>query len=187
MATPRGIPYADLSKEPPEIRARFCELPAKLNLFRMLANSEGTFLPLISMVSAVFAKLELEPRHREIAILLTGRRTDARYMWEQHLRIAPEAGVTPQQIEAIRNERIYHLAVFDDSEQLILRMADELLRTTEVSELTLDRARAEFSPAQIVETIVLVSFYRMLAGIMRSTELDLDVPASGSWTQHMAA
>ena len=63
------------------------------------------------MVSVVFAKLELEPRHREIAILLAGRRTDARYMWEQHLRITPEAGVTPQQIEAIRNERIYDLAV----------------------------------------------------------------------------
>ena len=27
----------------------------------------------------------------------------------------------------------------------------------------------------------------VLAGITRSTELDLDVPASGSWTQHMAA
>jgi len=58
----------------------------------MLANIEGTFLPLISMVSAAFAKLELEPRHREITILLTGRRTDARYMWEQQqLRIAPES------------------------------------------------------------------------------------------------
>ena len=76
----------------------------------MLANSEGTFLPHLGGFGR-FAKLELEPRHREIAILLTGRRTDARYMWEQHLRIAPEAGVTPQQIEAIQNERIYDLAV----------------------------------------------------------------------------
>ena len=57
----------------------------------LAANSEGTFLLLISMVSAVFAKLELEPRHREITILLTGRRTDARYMWKQQLRIAPES------------------------------------------------------------------------------------------------
>jgi hypothetical protein len=72
-------------------RPAVCELPAKLNLFRMLANSEGAFLPLISMVSAVFAKLELEPRHREITILFTGRRTDARYMWERQLRIAPES------------------------------------------------------------------------------------------------
>jgi hypothetical protein len=40
---------------------------------------------------AVFAKLELEPRHREITILLTGRRTDAHYMWEQQFRIAPES------------------------------------------------------------------------------------------------
>jgi hypothetical protein len=31
----------------------------------MLATAKGTFLPLISMVSAVFAKLELEPRHRK--------------------------------------------------------------------------------------------------------------------------
>ena len=54
----------------------------------MLATAKGTFLPLISMVSAVFANQELEPRHRKIAILLTGRRTDARYMWEQQLRIA---------------------------------------------------------------------------------------------------
>ena len=77
--------------KPPEIRARFSELPAKRNLFRMLANSGGIFPPLISKVSAVFAKLELEPRHHEITILLTGRRTDARYVWEQQLRIAPES------------------------------------------------------------------------------------------------
>ena len=87
---PRAASHKPISqKSRPKFAADFA-LPAKLNLFRMLATAKGTFLPLISMVSAVFAKLELEPRHRKIAILLTGRRTDARYMWEQQLRIAPE-------------------------------------------------------------------------------------------------
>ncbi|HUO55789.1 MAG TPA: hypothetical protein VMU18_13665 [Rhodoblastus sp.] len=65
-------------------------------------------------------------------------------------------------------------------------MADELLRDAEVSESTLHRARVRFSAAQIAEIILVVGFSRMLAGVMLSTELDLDVQPSGDGTRRMA-
>jgi alkylhydroperoxidase family enzyme len=184
--TLRGMPYADLENAPPNIRDEFLKLPAKLNLFKMLANSRGTFSPLMSLVSAVFGKLDLDPSHREIAILFTASRTNAEYMWKQHLVIAPQTGVTPIQIEAIQRGQIEDAQVFDDREQLVLKMTEELLDAGEVLDSTVDRARARFSTAQIVEIILVVGFYRMLAGVMLSTELDLDVQASGDWTKRMA-
>ncbi len=141
---------------------------------------------MMSMVSAVFGKLDLQPRHRELAILLTGRWANADYMWQQHLQIAPQTGVTALQIDAIRRGKAQDAEAFDDGERLVLKMAGELLDAGEVSEPTLDRARASFSAAQIVETIFVVAFYRMLAGVMRSTDLDLDIQPSGSWTNRMA-
>ena len=185
VATPRGVAYADLSAAPPEIRATFEALPAKLNLFRMLANSRGTFLPLMSLVAAIFGRLELLPEHRELAVLLTGHRTRARYMWGQHLVIAPQVGVTPKQIEAIERGRIDDPAAFDEDERLVLRMADEILREAEISPATLRRAQERFTPGQLVELILVVGFYRMLGSLMRSTALDLDIQPSGSWTQRM--
>lgn len=140
---------------------------------------------MMSLVTAVFGKLDLEPRHREIAILFTGRRMNADYMWKQHLRIAPQTGVTAIQIEAIQRGQIEDAQAFDDREQLVLKMADELLGAGEVLESTLDRARACFSTAQIVGIILVVGFYRMLAGVMLSTELDLDIQPSGDWTKRM--
>jgi len=49
---------------------------------------------MMSRVWAVFGKPDIEPRHREIAILFTGRRMNADYMWQQHLAISPLTGVT---------------------------------------------------------------------------------------------
>lgn len=170
-----------------EVRAKFLQLPAKLNLFRMLANSPGTFASMMALISSVFGKLDLHPRLREIAILYTVRWTSADYIWRQHLQIAPQAGVAARQIEAIRDGRIHGADVFDADERLILKMANELLGSDEISEVTLNRALARFSVAQIVETILLVGFYRMLAGVMRSTELDLDVQSCGDWTKRMSS
>lgn len=42
--TPRGMPYAGLENEPADVRAEFLKLPAKLNLFRMLANKPRDLL-----------------------------------------------------------------------------------------------------------------------------------------------
>ena len=89
---PRAASHKPISQRSrPKFAADFASCQPSSTCSECWPTAKGTFLPLISMVSAVFAKLELEPRHRKITILLTRRRTDARYMWEQQLRIAPES------------------------------------------------------------------------------------------------
>ena len=157
--TPLGFPYPDLDAAPREVREKFESLPAKINLFRMLAHIAGLYVPLMDFTQAVFKRLELSKHHYELVVLFTGRRTGAGYEWRQHLNTAPKAGVKEDQIRAIEAGRIDDVA-FDGDERLVLRMADELLRDVEVSRETLAEAAGRLSSVQILEVMLVVGFYR---------------------------
>ena len=43
----------------------------------------------------------LDPRDRELLILRVGWRTQCRYEWVQHVRMAADAGITPAEVEAV--------------------------------------------------------------------------------------
>lgn len=176
--TPREFPYPDFALAPPEVRDTFEALPAKINLFRMLAHSHGTYPALMQFTQAVFKQLELSKRHYELIVLFTGHKTRAEYEWRQHLGTAPKAGVRPDQIAAIESDDFYDPSIFDEHERCLLRMADELMRDGAVATHTLKKARRHFTPGQIIEIGIVVGFYRMLAGVIRTVDLDYNPEAA---------
>ncbi len=178
--TASGFPYPDLSAAPTEIRNKYESLPTKINLFRMLAHAQGLYAPLMDFFQAIFKRLELSPVQFELLVLFTSDWTDTEYEWQEHLQAAPKAGVSNEQIEAIQQGRIDDSKVFNPDEQLLLRMADELLRDDQISDEALNEAKRVFSPGQILEVTLVVGVYRMLAGLIRSINLDFN---SGS-VQH---
>ena len=62
-----GLPLVDVEKTAPETRELLDRLPAKLNLFYMLAHAETCLRPVMSLGTAVLKKLVLDPKLREIA------------------------------------------------------------------------------------------------------------------------
>ena len=168
------MPYVDPASAPPPVREALEALPP-LNIFRTLAQAETAFRPALRLGAAILGQGELDPRRRELAILRTAAATGAEYEWIQHEAIARGVGATDDQIDAVRRG-VLHSDAFDDDDRLVLNCAEELLRDDGIRETTFAAVKERLSDREIVELILAVGYYRMLAGLMNSVAIDLDEP-----------
>jgi 4-carboxymuconolactone decarboxylase len=172
-AVPR-LPYVDPDAAPPRVRETLDALPP-LNIFRTVAHAETAVRPLLRLGGAILGEGELDPRRRELAILRVAAVTGAEYEWVQHEAIARGIGAGEDQVAAVRRGEL-DAACFDDDDRLVLAFAEELLADDGASEGTVEAARERLSPREILELILAVGYYRMLAGVMNSVAIDLDEP-----------
>jgi alkylhydroperoxidase family enzyme len=84
-------------------------------------------------------------------------------------------GAGEEQIAAVRAGDL-EADGLDEEDRLVLLCAEELLRNDAIGEATFARARKHLSDREIVELILAVGYYRMLAGLMNSVAIDLDKP-----------
>jgi alkylhydroperoxidase family enzyme len=67
---------------------------------------------------------------------------------------------------------------FAEGERAVLQFTQEALRDVRVSNPTFAEVRELLGPREIVELLLTIGQYSMLARIMETLELDLDEPAS---------
>ncbi len=169
------IPYPDPSQSPESVREALAGLP-QLNIFRMLAHAETAFRPFLRFGGAVLTELELDPKLREFAILQVAAQAGARYEWVQHVAIARHLGITDEQIAAVERGELT-AASLNDSARAVLQFAAEVLDGPRVSDATFAAVRKQLGPREIVELLLTVGEYLMLARVMTTLELELDDPA----------
>ena len=92
---------AELSKDSAAILAA----SPPINVLRMFAGTGDMFPALLAMVKAVFYDREIEPRLREVIVLRCAHLLDCPYEWQANMVMAPNAGVTAQEI-AVRRQSI---------------------------------------------------------------------------------
>jgi 4-carboxymuconolactone decarboxylase len=172
------IPYVDPASASPEVRAAFDRLGLELNIFRLVAHAETAFEPFLRFAGTLLTRLQLEPVLRELAILEVARLSGAEYEWVQHAAIATAVGVTDEQVAAVQRGEL-DASCLSDLQRTVLRFTRETLEQVGVSQETFERASAHLSPREIVELLLVVGAYRMLAGVMESCAIDLD-PAVGA-------
>lgn len=170
------IPYVDPATASPEVQETLARLPVSLNVFRMMAHADTAFRPLIQLGTAILGRLELAPDLREMLILLVGRRSPAPYEWTQHVPIARATGVSDAQIAALERGEL-DAACFDAGQRAALAAAAELIGQPRLSDARFAPLAAHFPPRQIVELIVTVGYYMLVARLLESTDVDLDPPA----------
>jgi len=173
------IPYVDPATAPEEVRKILDRLPAKLNIFRLMAHAETNFRPLLRFGTSILAEQKLDAKLRELAILQVARLSPARYEWVQHVPIAKAVGANDEQIAALERGEI-DAACFDATERLVLVATEELVRGVRTSDETFKALAARFSSREIVELIFAVGFYAMLARLMETAAIDLDPPAGAA-------
>jgi len=170
------LPYVDPATAPEPVRQILEALPVKLNVFRMMAHAETAFRPLLSFGTAVLARQQLSPKLRELAILRVAQLSPARYEWVQHVPIAKATGATEAQVAALERGDI-EAGCFDPLERSVLRFATEVLRDVRASDAAFADLAGRVSPREIVELILTVGNYMMIARLLESTAVDLDPPA----------
>ena len=171
------IPYVDPEKAPEPVREALERIPP-LNIFRMLANAESVFRPFLRFGDTLLAGLELNGLLRELAILRVARLTPhAEYEWVQHAPIARAVGGTDEQIAALERDDI-DVDAFDPAQRAVLRFTSEVVRDARASDETFAELTAHLPPRQIVELLLVIGQYMMLARVMATLELELDEPAA---------
>jgi len=171
------LPYPDPSGSPEPVLEALAALPP-LNIFRMLSHAETAFRPFLRFGGAILGRLELDPKLRELAIIQVARDSAADYEWVQHVAIAREVGVTDEQIAAVEARRLDDPSL-GHGERAVLRFAREVVAGPRVSDATFATVRDQLSPQEIVELLLTVGNYLMLARVMTTLELELDDPAGG--------
>ena len=172
------IPYPDPAESPESVREALAGLPP-LNIFRMLSHAETAVRPFLRFGGAVVTRLELDPRLRELAILQVAMQAQARYEWVQHAAIAGEVGVSAEQIAAVERGEIATADSLNEIERAVLRFTSEVLAGPRVSDETFAAVSERLSPREIVELLLTVGEYLMLARVMTTLELELDDAAGG--------
>jgi alkylhydroperoxidase family enzyme len=169
------IPYVEIDTAPTAVKETFEKLPAKLNIFKIMAHAETNFRPLIMLGTSILTQQQLPAKLRELAILRVARLSHAEYEWVQHVPIAKMTGASDEQVAALERDDAT-AACFDPVERIVLGATDEIVRDGGPSDTTFAELRSHFSNREIVELVLAVGFYMVMARLMISTRIDVDEP-----------
>jgi alkylhydroperoxidase family enzyme len=167
------LPYVEPDAAPPKVKELLERLPVRLNIFKMMAHAETNFRPLVMLGTSILTEQQLPAKLRELAILRVARLSRAEYEWVQHVPIAKLVGASDEQVAALERDDA-GAACFDPVERLVLRATDEIVRDGGPSDPTFAELQAHFSHREIVELVLAVGFYMVMARLMISTRIDVD-------------
>ncbi|KJC42394.1 hypothetical protein UP09_19430 [Bradyrhizobium sp. LTSP885] len=171
------LPLIDPETTGGDIRASFDRMPVKLNIFRMMAHAEANMIPAMRLGNSILHKQKLSAVNRELLILQAAQLEGGAYEWRQHVPIALGVGVTQAQIDAVERAD-YSGAALNGAERALLVFGREVVEKVRVGDAAFAGARQHFSEQEIVEAIIALGFYMMMARLTEATETDLD-PAAG--------
>jgi len=109
----------------------------------------------------------LNDRDREVLTCSVAHAQRCEFEWVSHIRFAKEVGVSDATLEAIRNDTY----VLDADDALLVEFALELCRTGFVNTSTFERMRERLGNEGVVEAVILIGYYTMLALLLNSFEV----------------
>jgi 4-carboxymuconolactone decarboxylase len=166
------LPYVDESKAPEKTREILHRGKVTLNVARMIANSDAAFYPFSMLGNSLLTRGKLNAKLRELAILRTAKVSRSVYEWTQHVPIAKSTGCTDEQVAALDNWE--SARCFNDLERLVLKFTDEVARNVKGTHETLEALKKHMGATEIVELILSVGFWGMVARVLETTEVDLE-------------
>jgi len=167
------LPYVDEKKASAKTLELLNGRGYVLNVSRMMANaSEGVFAGFSAMGNGLMRESELLPKLREISILRNARVCNSVYEYTQHLPSARTVGVTEEQIKAIDNWE--PAKCFNETERAVLRFVDEVAGHVKARKETLEALKKHLGTTEIVDLIIAIGFWGMVARLLETTEVDLD-------------
>ncbi|MCF0095648.1 hypothetical protein B0E54_04510 [Micromonospora sp. MH99] len=168
------LPYVDAADAPVAVREAL-QAARPLKFFRMMANAETAFPDWMRWGGTLLKDLALDPLLREIAILRVAQLSDVRYEWVQHEPIARSVGATDEMIHALGRDEI-EADCFSTNQRLVLRFTTEVVRDVRPSDDTAAAVTGRFSPREVVELLMVIGQYMMIARVAATTDLELDEP-----------
>jgi len=113
----------------------------------------------------------LDPRIRELSLLIAARHFDAQYSWNAHVGKAAELGVSREALAELAGGKEPHFGRPD--EQIAWRFGTEILRDHFVTDETFTAALGQFGEQGLVDLIGSLGNFSMLAMLLNAFQVDL--------------
>ena len=143
-----------------------------LNLFKVLLNSPDITDVVARLGQYIRYESSLNPVSREIAILATAKEMGSEYEWTQHEKVALELGVSREILNSIYAGRA-PLGMLP-KEGVYVQAAKEIVNEGTLRGSTFQALEHLIGPELVVDLIVLVGYYSMIARIINSLEIELE-------------
>ncbi|MGH8641707.1 MAG: carboxymuconolactone decarboxylase family protein [Burkholderiales bacterium] len=128
--------------------------------YRALLHTPGLASAWFDFNNAVRFQTALDDRVRELVIMRVAVLTGCDYVFEVHkAQYAKPAGVTPEEVEALRERSAS--PPFGERDSALLAYVDAMSRDVEVADSVFRRMRGHFSDREVVELTVLTAAYNM--------------------------
>jgi alkylhydroperoxidase family enzyme len=114
----------------------------------------------------------LSPRQRELLVLRVAAVRQSTYEWKQHVVLAADAGLTPD--EVARVEEGPGAAGWPPLDRAMISAVDELLGDAMVSDATWGELVSGLGVEQLMDLVFTVGAYDLLAMAFRSFGVTLD-------------
>jgi alkylhydroperoxidase family enzyme len=147
------------------------------NVFTTFARHPKLFRDWLRFGGRLLGRGELPARDRELLILRTAVRCDAPYEWGQHVRIGLESGLEREEVDRVPAGP--EAPGWSDHDATLLRAADELHDTSTLSDATWAALAERYDEHQLIETVMLVGHYHMVAFALNAFGVELDEGLEG--------
>ncbi len=115
----------------------------------------------LGLASYLRTETSLEPRIRELGMLVAARENDCQFIWNAHAPAGRMAGLRDDVVDALRDKKA--LLGLSPDEDAVVSYGREFFRTHRVSQSTFDAALAQFGVLGLTELTNLMGCYAMLA------------------------
>ncbi len=152
--------------------------PRPLNILRTIAHQPSLLQPFLGFAAALALRGRLPRRESEMLALRTAWNCQSAFEWGHHVIYARATGMTEDEIAAIaigpgapdgpEGSR------WTAPERALLRAADELHETQNITDETWRELSEHWDSGQLVEIAFVVGNYSMLSMVANSTQVPLE-------------
>ncbi|XTI91114.1 AhpD-like protein [Cenococcum geophilum] len=178
------VPYVDPATAPPTVQEKLKVLPFRRNIFYLLGHSHGLFPHLVGVIGGCFdGKTRKIPLlDWQLIVLRTATTLGAKYEYDVNLPVAEVYDMPQEKIDAmgcsaedVRSGK----GPWTERDRLILRIVDEQLATYTNEPQTIKDALDVLSTEDLVEILIILGTYALIARVINGLKIDDDPPIPG--------
>ena len=146
------------------------------NIFLTLANHVPLAKRWMVFANHILHKSTLAARDRELLILRVGWLCQSGYEWDQHVLIGTKAGITDEEIEAIKVGP--DAPNWLEQDRLLLTATDELAADAFITDTTWGALAKFYNQEQLMDLVFTVGQYQLVSMALNTfgVQLDPDLP-----------
>lgn len=166
------IPYPDPALLSEAART-YIERSGGLNIVRMLSHaSAAVFEGFNALSGGIMLRSALDPALRETAILRVGHLSKAAYEIYHHEALGREVGLSQAQLDAIARGGAD--PALTPAQQALLAFTDDVVLRVKASDENLAAVRAFLDETALVDLLMTIGCYMMVARLLETTGVDID-------------